>query len=109
MNRVDREALRRALRLARAESPGRAARIADKLKDEPWEEVAEFAAYCCQIDNLGLKPWMDPPMYAEIRPDPDALTLLMKLLGAGLSRYEPDPVAALAQVRGSPPCRQTYV
>jgi hypothetical protein len=45
MNRVDREALRRALALARAESPGRAAQIADKLRAEPWEDVAEFAAY----------------------------------------------------------------
>jgi hypothetical protein len=96
VNRVDRAALRRALQLARAESPGRAAQIAEKLKDEPWEKVANFAAYCCQIDNLGLKPWQDPPMYAELRSDrPDALAVLVKLLGAGLSRYEPDPVAAL--------------
>jgi hypothetical protein len=50
----------------------------------------------------GLKPWMSPPMYAELRPDqPDSLALLVKLLGAGLSRFEPDPVAALAQVRGA--------
>jgi hypothetical protein len=106
VNRVDRDALRRALQLVRAESPGRAAQIADKLKDEPWGQVAEFAAYCCQCDALELKPWQDPPMYAEIRPDPDALAMLVKLLGAGLSRYEPDPVAALAQVRGGAPCRQ---
>jgi hypothetical protein len=103
VNRLDREALKRALALARAESRGRAAQIADKLKDEPWEDVAEFASYCCQIDNLELKPWQDPPMFAEIRPDPNALALLVKLLGAGLSRYEPDPVAALAQVRGASP------
>jgi hypothetical protein len=110
MNRVDRDALRRALALVRAESPGRAVQIATKLKDEPWEQVAEFASYCCQIDNLELRPWQDPPLYAELRPDqPNALALLVKLLGAGLSRYEPDPAAALAQVRGSPPCRQTYV
>jgi hypothetical protein len=106
VNRVDRGALRRALQLARAESPRRAAQIADKLKDESWEDVAEFAAYCCQIDNLGLKPWQDPSMYAELRSDQDALTLLVKLLGAGPSRFEPDPVAALAQLRGWAPCRQ---
>jgi hypothetical protein len=107
MNKVNREALKRALVLVRAESPGRAAQIADKLKHEPWEQVAEFAACCCQIDNLGLRPWQDPPLYAELRPDqPDALALLVKLLGAGLSRYEPDPVAALAAVRGGAPCRQ---
>ena len=106
MNRVDRQALQRALALARAESPGRAAQIADKLRAEPWEDVAEFAAYCCQCEALDLKPWQDPPLNAEIRPDPDALALLVKLLGAGLSRYEPDPVTALAQVRGGAPRRQ---
>jgi hypothetical protein len=104
MTRADREALRRALKLARAESPGRAAQIAAKLEDEPWEDVAEFAAYCCQTDALGLKPWMDPPMYAELRPErPDAMAMLVKLLGAGLSRFEPDPIAALAEARGKPP------
>jgi hypothetical protein len=101
VNRVDREALKRALVLARAESPGRARQIADKLKTEPWQDVAEFAAYGCQIRNLGLKPWQDPPMYAEIRPDQDALAILVKLLGAGLSRFEPDPVAALALARSA--------
>jgi hypothetical protein len=106
MKRVDRDALRRALALARAE-PEYATQIAAKLKDEPWEQVAEFAAYNCQIDSLDLKPWQDPPMYAELRPgQPDSLALLVKLLGAGLSRYEPDPVAALAAVRGGAPCRQ---
>jgi hypothetical protein len=62
-----------------------------------------FATYNCQIDNLGLKPWMDAPMFAEIRRDPDALAILVKLLGHGLSRYEPDPVAALAAVRSGAP------
>jgi hypothetical protein len=102
VNRVDREALKRALAPLRNE-PEYAAQIAAKLKAEPWEDVARFAAYCCQIDNLGLKVWQDPPMYAELRPDqPDSLALLVKLLGAGLSRYEPDPIAALAAVRGGP-------
>jgi hypothetical protein len=99
VNRVDREALRRALALARNE-PEYAAQIAEKLKDQPWEKVAEFAAYCLQIDNLDLKPWQDPPMYDELRPDQsDSLALLVKLLAHGLSRYESDPVAALAEAR----------
>jgi hypothetical protein len=52
VNRVDREALQRALKLARNE-PEYADQIAQKLAHEPWEDVARFAAYCCQIDNLG--------------------------------------------------------
>jgi hypothetical protein len=87
MTKADREALKRALALLRNE-PEYAAQIAAKLASQPWEEVARFAAYCCQIDNLDLKPWQDPPMYAELRPDqPDSLAILVKLLGHGLSRY----------------------
>jgi hypothetical protein len=104
VNKVDREALKRALALLRNDPEYRCDQIADKLKDQPWEDVAHFCAYCCQIDNLGLRPWQDPPMHAELSPDqPDALTLLVKLVGAGLSRFEPDPVAALAQVRIASP------
>jgi hypothetical protein len=103
MTRVDRDALKRALALLRNE-PEYRDQIAAKLETEPWEQVAEFAAYCCQIDNLGLKVWQDPPVCAELRPDqPDSLALLVKLLGHGLSRFEPDPVQALAAVRGGRP------
>jgi hypothetical protein len=102
MSPADRKALRRALTLLRAE-PEYAAQIAERLKVEPWEQVAEFAAYNCQCDSLDLKPWQDPPMHAEIRPDPDSLALLVKLLGHGLSRYEPDPIAALAEARRGAP------
>jgi hypothetical protein len=104
MNRVDRDALRRALVMVRAQSPGRAKQIAAMLEDQPWEDVAEFAAYSCQCENLGLKPWQDPPLFAELRPDqPDAMAVLVKLVGAGLSRYEPDPIAALAAARRASP------
>jgi hypothetical protein len=103
VTRVDRDALKRALQLARAESPGCAAQLAAKVKDEGWESAAQFAAYCCQCEALNLKCWQDAPMFAEIRPDPEALAILVKLLGAGLSRYEPDPIAALAAVRGKSP------
>jgi hypothetical protein len=100
MTRGDREALQRALKLLRSE-PEYAAQITAKVEAEGWESAARFASYCLQIDNLGLKPWMDPPCFAEDRPDPEALAILIKLVAAGLSRYEPDPVAALARVRAA--------
>jgi hypothetical protein len=84
--------------------PAYCEQIADKLKDQPWEDVAHFCAYCGQVDNLGLKVWQDPPMCAGLRPDqPDSLALLVKLVGAGLSRFEPDPIAALAEARSRAP------
>ena len=61
MRRVDQDALRRALEMAKAQSPGRREQIDAKLADEPWENVAAFAASCCQSRNLHLKPWECPP------------------------------------------------
>jgi hypothetical protein len=103
MNRVDREALKRALALLRAD-PEYSAQILSKLAAEPWEDVAEFAAFCAQSDSLGLQPWQSAPMYAGLSPhQPDALALMVRLVGAGLSRFEPDPIAALAQARSASP------
>ena len=107
MRMVDREALRRAMRMAKASDPARKEQLESKLQDEPWEEVALFAAYCCQCNTLHLKPWQPPPMWAEEnRPRDDhpsagkvaAWELRRRLLKAGLSQWEPDPVAALEAV-----------
>jgi hypothetical protein len=108
MNAVDRSALERAIEIAKSESPGRAAQIASKLKTETWRAVAEFAAYCCQHRALATKPWeLAPVSVDEDDPIPDgddlrrkgrAITLLRRLLAAGLSRFEPQPLAALEKV-----------
>jgi hypothetical protein len=101
---VDREALTRALKLARDESPGRARQIDSMRADRSWFEAASFASYSCQCDRLRLKPWMSPPcIVGDKKPvdDPQqhgliaAWELRRKLLAAGLSAYEPDPLAAL--------------
>ena len=65
IDEIDRDALKRALVACRAESPGRAKQLDSKLRDEPWEEVAKFAAYSAQIEGLGLMPWQNPPIYAH--------------------------------------------
>jgi hypothetical protein len=98
MNRNDRDALRRAMEICRAESPGRSRQLDAKLKDEPWEEVAKFAAHCCQSRALRLFPWQDPPMYGAVDiswRDEDAARLLHQMLSLGVSKYEPDPMAAI--------------
>ena len=101
MQKHDRRALTRALALCRDESVGRAEQIDSKLQDEAWEDVAAFAAGHCQIDALKLYPWQQPPADVDEDDDgdninADAVALLRKMLAAGLSRYEPDPLTALA-------------
>jgi len=98
MNPIDRAALEQAMKIAMAD-PDRADQLNSMLEDDPWEEVAAFAADCCQTDALKLKPWDEPPCAAWAddpnERDKGAQKLLRKMLAAGLSRYHPDPMAAL--------------
>jgi hypothetical protein len=104
MTEVDKDALRRAIKMARAESPEHAGQI-DRMmaQGQSFEEIGRSCASGCQRHNLRLKPWESPPIYAELHPDqPGATELLNKLLDAGLSRYEPDPIAALEALTTKP-------
>jgi hypothetical protein len=109
MRKIDRAALQKALRMAKAEN---GEQIKAKLKTEPWEKVAKFAAYCCQCDALNLKPWQLPPMDMEDdKPRDDsplagrvaAWELRRRLIAAGLSVFEPDPIRALDAVAAGQP------
>jgi hypothetical protein len=107
---VDREALQRGLELMRAESEQERERIERELAQYGWRHAAETAVYHCQDSRLHLRPWQPPPCW--LRTDEDvqaglaqpfgvdgrraAAELVQRLLAAGLSRYEPDPVGALA-------------
>jgi hypothetical protein len=72
---------------------------------EPWANIGRHAASACQCQALGLKPWQQAPcdvQFGEIdapafehRRIAAAAAILARLLTAGLSRYEPDPVNAL--------------
>jgi hypothetical protein len=105
---VDREALERAVKLANERQhrtdllrEGKS-QIDLMLETDPWIEVAHFASYSCQMRSLGLRPWMFPPAWLSLDDrDPehaDGVALLRRLLDAGLSKYEPDPIGALAKV-----------
>ena len=91
----------------RAEGAARAKQLDSKLRDEPWKEVAQFASYCAQGRALDLMPWQSPPCHANLRAlsepfgDPraarESAELLKKMLALGLSRFEPYPLAAIAE------------
>ena len=104
---VDRDALERALAATVAE-PIRSRQIANMIKTDGWRSAAEFASYHCQHRALATRPWELAPIDVdEDDPIPGgddahrkgrAITLLRRLLAAGLSRYEPSPLTALAKM-----------
>jgi hypothetical protein len=97
---IDRDALLRSMSMAMRD-PQTARELNDKLAGsgeflppQPWIDVATTAAYRCQSRALHLKPWQIPPLYCY-EGDKDGEALLRRMLDAGLSRYEPDPLRAL--------------
>jgi len=98
---TDREALTLALQKCRAESPERDRQIDDMLIDRPWQEVCEFASYSCQMTHLKLRPWQCPPCWVEPddRKHPQAAKLLREMTALGISRFHPDPLAAIAAAK----------
>ena len=98
----DRAALELALKQCRAESAQRDRQITSMLiEPRPWQEVAEFAAYSCQMDALHLKPWQFPPCWVEPgdRKHRKAAKLLREMQSLGVSRFHPDPLAAIEEAK----------
>jgi hypothetical protein len=102
---TDKAALELAIDLARKGARSSQQQIDAMLKERPWQDVAEFAAYGCQCDALRLKPWQPPPCWAEVDDQDNeagpisghraAAELLRRMLALGISRWHPDPLAAI--------------
>jgi hypothetical protein len=107
LSRIDREALERAIAIDRKRDPKSYKPINRRLEPERWYEAGKSAAYACQCAALRPKPWQPVPAneYVAVTDDDSeygpvmgraaAAELLRRMLAAGLSRYEPDPIAAL--------------
>jgi hypothetical protein len=102
---IDQDALTRALVIARAESVQEREHLDGIEARSGWQEAAESAAYHLQCKTLRLKPWHAPPMHC--RSDEVGVgygcsrievMLRRRMLKAGLSLFEPNPVAALEAV-----------
>jgi hypothetical protein len=110
ISRVDREALDRALAMDHDRNPTSDTPINRRLEPERWYAAAKSAAYACQCAALRPKPWQPVPAneyvavtdddreYGPVMGRAAAAELLRRLKAAGLSRFEPDPVNALARV-----------
>ena len=98
---VDQAALALALEQMRRAEPERREQVGDKLQSEGWRAAAEFAASVRQSETLRLRPWQSPPCdVAEDATSPREVApaeLLRRMLAAGVSRWHPDPLAALAK------------
>jgi len=78
--------------------------LALALERCPYARDGEAAAYSLQMDNLKLKPWQWPPCWVEPgdRRHKQAAKLLRDMLAAGVSRWHPDPLAAIEAKRTTP-------
>jgi hypothetical protein len=67
-----------------------------------WIELATRLASIAQCATLGLRPWEVEPCHASDvvhsgwGGKPQEVALRRKLIGLGLSRFEPDPLRAIA-------------
>ena len=110
MNETDRDVWSAPSR-SRAKIPVERCRIDERLaKGESWEKVAGFCASHCQSDALGLMPWQSAPLwfanhletvlsepYGDASGRREAGEILQRLLRNGLSKFEPDPLQAIAE------------
>jgi hypothetical protein len=96
-----------AIATTRRESKARRQQIDDFLSSRPWIEVGRFCAAVAQEHSLHLMPWMHPPCHirdiAAALDDLDeqrgyraAALLRQRMERCGVSRWHPDPIAAIA-------------
>jgi hypothetical protein len=60
-----------------------------------WLELAQHLASNAQSHHLGLRPWQTPPIHADNHCKPEEIALLETMISLNISRYEPDPPAAI--------------
>jgi hypothetical protein len=109
---VDQEALERCIAITRNSSePGRRKQIDNMIKERGWYAAGIFSAYSSQYDAIRPRLWQPVPsdindIEGTLAKGDDhlggsyrAALLLKRMLAAGLSRYEPDPVRALEAKR----------
>jgi hypothetical protein len=105
----DLDALELALAQTLAEDDkGRVEQVTSMLEEDWWHALT-FAAYHRQTNNLHLKPWETPPCHIDedgiddaaddIHGNKPALRLLKEMLDLGISRWHPDPVAAIESAK----------
>jgi hypothetical protein len=99
----DRAALELAIAAERKASPADMAAM--EQRGSSWDDLAQFAVGRCQDRNLRLRPWECAPAFTTDDDEPSdvwghrphEIALLKRMLAAGISRYHPDPIKAIAE------------
>ncbi|WP_409191035.1 hypothetical protein [Bradyrhizobium sp. RDM4] len=107
---IDRAAFDLAIEVARKDPDQRRRFDAMVGAGDDYAEIGRAAAYHCQIESLGLMPWMSPPCYPTMsaldQPYGDAgakreiAELVLRMRRCGVSRWHPNPVNACEAAGG---------
>lgn len=104
MRRKDKDALKRAIEMARTLDPAIAQAVETK-QTTSRQEGGEYAAFHCQVRSLKLRRWQAPPLRSDDEVDaatagmyggkPEEVALRQRMLVLGLSEFEPNPLEAI--------------
>jgi hypothetical protein len=96
MTKIDQAALELAFEtVLKGKDASRAEQVRYLRAQDGWEPTARFCASLLQRRALELKPWDSPPCALDRPDDSAAGRLLRRMLVAGLSRYDPNPMRGL--------------
>jgi hypothetical protein len=104
LSKKDRAAMALALRRCYEQSPERARQIERMAESRPWARVGAFAAYCEQYRTLNLDPGDVAPCHVNdpdtpLKEEQDAARLLRRMRRLGISKWDPDPMAAITEAK----------
>jgi hypothetical protein len=97
----DRDALDAAIAIVRKHAE-RWEEFLDLVRQRGWEAAAMVAAYDCQARSMRLRWWEKPPCCAPWRGKSRGARLLRRMARRGISRYHPNPLAAIAEAGALP-------
>jgi hypothetical protein len=96
VKKIDEAALELALEtVLKGKDAGRAEQVRHILNEDGWLPAARFCSSLLQRQQLELKPWDTPPCRMAQPDDSAAGRLLRRMLFAGISRYDPNPLGGL--------------
>jgi hypothetical protein len=100
----DREVMMLALRQCCDSDDKRARQIETMAASRPWQRVGAFGSFVCQCHALDLGPHEEAPCHVNDPADPgpgeqEAARLLRRMLQAGVSKWHPNPMAAIAEAK----------